>query len=490
MTTADKASASQDFVTLSEENYRQFPRLRKIMEKSAPKALKKLYARIASDPVTAGLLPTQKDRDRAAKAQHNHWVELFGGTFDGASRGRSRAIGEVHARIGLSPSYYVRGYALVLEEVIGDILKGGLCNRLNGRNVGDLVATLVKTALFDMEIALSTYFEAEERARVSVINSLEVALQQVAAGDLCAQLSDLPPAYAKIGEDFHTMRRCMSDIVTQMAQAADNIDTGSGEISSAAADLATRTEQQAATLARTSEVMQAINEGMQSTATNARQVNQSVSQAHVQAQESGEIVSSAMEAMDRIKSSSSQIATITEVIEAIAFQTNLLALNAGVEAARAGEAGKGFAVVASEVRALAHRTTDSAKDIKELISQSSVHVEDGVDLVARTGSALHQIIEKVSEATEQAQQIAALAESQATTLEQVSNEISHMDVTTQQNAAMVEQSNAAAHTLSEEAHGLNDLVSKFRVERRDVMRPEGSRGSQHRQPPMPLAKAG
>ncbi len=95
--------------------------------------------------------------------------------------------------------------------------------------------------------------------------------------------------------------------------------------------------------------------------------------------------------MSKIEQSSNQISSIIGVIDEIAFQTNLLALNAGVEAARAGEAGKGFAVVAQEVRELAQRSAQAAKEIKDLIRNSSGEVQNGVKLVSQTGEALKTI---------------------------------------------------------------------------------------------------
>jgi methyl-accepting chemotaxis protein len=467
----------QEFVTLSDDNYKAFPKIRTLIENTARKALKTLYARIAAHPVTAKLLPNEEMRNHAAGAQFTHWINLYSGEFDAAARARSEHIGAVHARVGLSPHYYVGGYALVLEDLINAITTKGIHTRLNGRELGNVIATLVKTALLDMEAALGAYFAAEEKNRVAVIDALGDAMAKVAEGDLRAQLENLPPAYAKVQEDFHMMRHRISEIITEMSDAADNINTGSNEISAAAHDLAIRTEQQAASLASTTDVMGTITEGMIACAANAKQVNHSVSQASVEACKGGEIVDSAVNAMDKIKGSSVEIAKITEVIEAIAFQTNLLALNAGVEAARAGEAGKGFAVVASEVRALAHRTTESAKNIKELIGKSGADVDEGVDLVGKTGKALEQIIQQVTVATQQAQEISEFAENQANSLQKVSRSVAEMDVTTQQNAAMVEESNAASRTLKGEANALKDLVDRFLLERRDKLRPSADKGT-------------
>jgi methyl-accepting chemotaxis protein len=114
--------------------------------------------------------------------------------------------------------------------------------------------------------------------------------------------------------------------------------------------------------------------------------------ARADAARSGEIVGDAVAAMGEIEASSTKITSIIGVIDEIAFQTNLLALNAGIEAARAGEAGRGFAVVAQEVRALAQRSADAAKEIKQLIASSTAQVERGVRLVGDTGEALSTIV--------------------------------------------------------------------------------------------------
>jgi methyl-accepting chemotaxis protein len=455
------------FVTLSQDNYAVFPQVKSLIAKYAGKALDKLYGRIATHDETAALFPNQTLKDKASRAQFAHWQALFSGQFDDAQIARSEHIGRVHSRVGLAPPHYIGGYAMMLEEVIQKTLSRGIHTRLNGRKLGNVVGTLVKAALLDMGEAISAYSKAEAEARQAVITSLGKALSAMADGDLRAQLDELPVEYQQLAEDFHRMRHQMSDMVREMASAAENINTGSGEISSAANDLATRTERQAEGIARTAEVMRNVTQGVQSTAADVREVNEGISTVNDQAEDGGAIVANAITAMDKIKTSSEEIAQITEVIEGIAFQTNLLALNAGVEAARAGEAGKGFAVVASEVGALAHRTTESAKSIKQLITKSSTDVHQGVDLVGRTRVALEQIIEQLGGAKGKVGEISTQAQSQATNVRQVSDEIQKMDSTTQQNAAMVEQSNAAARALTEESRRLTDIVGRFQMERRE-----------------------
>jgi methyl-accepting chemotaxis protein len=173
------------------------------------------------------------------------------------------------------------------------------------------------------------------------------------------------------------------------------------------------------------------------------------------------VVSEAVDAMSRIDSSSRQISQIIGVINDIAFQTNLLALNAGVEAARAGDAGRGFAVVATEVRALAQRTSDAAKEIRELISASETQVKAGVDRVARTGEVLQHLASQVSEIDRVIVEISDTAQAQAASLTQVNEALARMDQVTQQNAAMVEQTSAASHNLLSEAREMAARGGRF-----------------------------
>lgn len=322
----------------------------------------------------------------------------------------------------------------------------------------------------EMTRALETFREALKSDRLrseeqqQVVSTLSKALNRLAAGDLAYRIDDtLKGEQAELRIAYNRSIEQLSHIISDVRGSAGSVNTGSEEIRAASDDLAVRNEQQAASLEETAASMRNVTELVRKTAENAGSAQAAMKQTHQQATDGGQVVSRAVEAMASIEKSSQEITQIIDVIEGIAFQTNLLALNAGVEAARAGDAGKGFAVVANEVRALAQRSAEAASNIKTLISTSTGHVGDGVNLVGETGTLLEGIVQQIGAVTGEVENIARMASSQASNLEQVNTSVEAMDQMTQRNAAMVEQSTAAARSLSDEATRLQQMVSQFRT---------------------------
>ena len=364
------------------------------------------------------------------------------------------------------------GIFYILRRVLGPV--GGTADAMRRMADGDLTLTLdgggradeIGTMVSAVEVFRGTALAqvANVEKQELVVRELAAALDELGHGNIAHRVGDtLPIEYQGLARSFNASMDRLAQTLARVAQSAGHVKTGAGEVRSASDDLSQRTEQQAASLEETAAAMDEITAGVRATAGGANRANAIVAAARKDTEQSGDVVRRAVDAMGAIERSSSEISEIIGVIDGIAFQTNLLALNAGVEAARAGDAGKGFAVVASEVRALAQRSADAAKDVKDRIQASTTQVGMGVDLVSETGRSLETIFKRIAEISTLVSDIAASAEQQATGLQQVNTAVAEMDGTTQQNAAMVEQATAAARQLAAEADVLAREVAQFRL---------------------------
>ena len=318
-----------------------------------------------------------------------------------------------------------------------------------------------KNAFYEkLSIGINSFLSLTEDFIVDVGNTITSMSQ----GDLRKPITtDYVGEFDRIKNIANANLLILSDVLNAISTLSLTVSGDAKEISQGNLDLSRRTEQQAASLEETAASMEQMTATIVQNTESSKNAAQLAGETAAIADEGGAVVSDAVTAMATISEASDKIADIITVIDEIAFQTNLLALNASVEAARAGEQGRGFAVVAGEVRNLAGRSATAAKEIKDLIEDSVKKVEEGKQLVNRSGESLVRIVDSAKQVSGLISEIATASEEQSLGIGEVNRAITTMDEMTQQNAALVEEVASTSEQMGRQTTELEDKISFFSI---------------------------
>ncbi len=354
--------------------------------------------------------------------------------------------------------------ALAQRKALQDDLQERIATVVSAAIAGDFSARIDRS--FDAEDLdqLASHFNDLLSSVGRGVDAVAAVTHEMARGDLSARMDgDFQGAFLLLQNSFNDALGEIARLVEEVLSNAVSIDGEASAIASASSDLSRRTETQAATLEETAAAVTHLAASVKMVADNSGEARNMAGRAGEVAGESGAVVEGAVAAMDRIVASSSKISKVTALIDDIAFQTNLLALNAGVEAARAGESGRGFAVVATEVRALAHRSSDAAKEINGLIATSEGEIGAGAEKISKAGDSIREIANYVTTLREAIDSVAAATSEQSMSLEEVTAAMNQLDSVTQQNVAMFEETTASTAALRSRSAELVEAGSRFRT---------------------------
>lgn len=411
------------------------------------------------------------------------------------------------------------GYAVDLESYVSNLADQVFkdSQKMIDRSVITFIILVVVTTIV---ICIVSYIIS--RLIVAPLQTVSRMMERAKEGDLTVHgdynaKDELGVLVSNFNEMIAGLRTNMQEVennIQLLFQHADGVVSAS-EVSSSAAkkitmdieEVANGAESQMQAMEQTAGAMEELTQGMQSIVNTSSSVNELSAQSALDAENGNKLMKQMIQQMDTIQNSvhsgvkqvetmkeqSEEIVKIIDVMQGITSQINLLALNAAIEAARAGESGRGFAIVADEVRKLAEQSSDSAKQIENLITQvmgttnHTVHmmgkvdneVQAGTQVVMHTEKVFGTITEKVQQVSEQIQtvsmstdeiaasseEISASAEDMAQISQRSSDRTDRVKESIQQQEKSVQEISVSIEHMHNAAGKLKQIVGKFTLQK-------------------------
>jgi len=452
------------------------------------------------------------------------WLNKSSAVLDQANTDISKALTESQA---LASRASLISVFIVLLGTLGAIGFGVLTAVRTAKSITEPLQHLISVAQEigdsgDLDQSIDIHRNDEIGALATTFNNMVAYLKEMAAVSMAVAEGDLTVEVTPrskrdtLGNAFQRMAHGLQEIVRNTRDAASQVSAGSNQVAGAADESAKvsvqassaieevtstmhemsinvqnvvkNTQVQASSVAETSASIDQMVTSIQRVADTAKVLLDIANRSREEVQTGIQTMEKATDGLNRtnraIQSSAEiinilghradDIGKIIEVIDDLAEQTNLLALNAAIEAARAGEHGLGFAVVADEVRKLAEKSTQSTKEIADLIQSiqrearqavenmehSTRIVEEGLSLGNDLGSALHKISDVVTEVYKFSQEIGAATNEQSVGSSQIAKATNRLTEITQEINSAVEEQASGAQAVVRAMDKMRELVQQ------------------------------
>ena len=452
------------------------------------------------------------------------WLNKSSAVLDQANTDISKALTESQT---LASRASLISVFIVLLGTLGAIGFGVLTAVRTAKSITEPLQHLISVAQEigdsgDLDQSIDIHRNDEIGALATTFNNMVAYLKEMAAVSMAVAEGDLTVEVTPrskrdtLGNAFQRMAHGLQEIVRNTRDAASQVSAGSNQVAGAADESAKvsvqassaieevtstmhemsinvqnvvkNTQVQASSVAETSASIDQMVTSIQRVADTAKVLLDIANRSREEVQTGIQTMEKATDGLNRtnraIQSSAEiinilghradDIGKIIEVIDDLAEQTNLLALNAAIEAARAGEHGLGFAVVADEVRKLAEKSTQSTKEIADLIQSiqrearqavenmehSTRIVEEGLSLGNDLGSALHKISDVVTEVYKFSQEIGAATNEQSVGSSQIAKATNRLTEITQEINSAVEEQASGAQAVVRAMDKMRELVQQ------------------------------
>ncbi|HXW55629.1 MAG TPA: methyl-accepting chemotaxis protein [Candidatus Cybelea sp.] len=452
------------------------------------------------------------------------WVNKSSGVLDRATAGVELAFQEANESASTATTWNT--FITMAGTLLGIVLGGFIAFR-TAQTIKDPIDHLIEVARRvgdsgDLEQSIDIHRDDEVGMLADQLNSMIVHLREMAgvsasiaegrlnvAIEPRSQHDTMARAFSRMTEGLRAMVRQVRDSAAQVASGAgqmagasdesakvsvqaasaiDEVTSTMHEMSINVQNVVKNTQVQASSVAETSASIDQMVTSIQRVADTAKLLVDISHRSREEAQvgmatmekataglnRTSQAIESSAEIIDVLGRRADDIGKIIEVIDDLAEQTNLLALNAAIEAARAGEHGLGFAVVAEEVRKLAEKSTQSTKEIAELIQgiqkearqavenmeHSTSMVQEGLVLNKDLGAALEKISSVVSEVYKFSQEIGAATTEQSSGSAQIAKATNRLTEITQEINSSVEEQASGAQAVVRAMERMRELVQQ------------------------------